>query len=192
VTSETPKQAKSLISKLCQKVLQKKIFLAVLALVIGIVALGLSLTPPYVRQSATDQIASEGLQSYLKELGGDQPGSICWIGDPKQIFFRQFIGTSERFWDRFMQKRRIHLWTPEKTCLEGNFDVIIILFPFSQDVYKLPKDQSSLIQKEASEILSQTGRGLGFQRHHVSFQYQSGATLLIFSRGTKSELKAVQ
>ena len=152
-------------------------------LAVILISLGFfSTSPQAVSQSATDIIANQSLSSDLSLLGADSLNSVCWLGDPKGRFLKQFLGTSSNPWVRWQEKQRTRLWTDNKSCFETSVEAIVLIFPVDADVDSLPRQESQKLQAEASELLSQTGRGKDLQKSNSTFILQTGAQLLVFSR----------
>ena len=146
--------------------------------------------PEKIAQSLTDTIANQSLSATLTQAGAKSWNSVCWLGDPKGRFLKQFRGTSSNPWVRWQENQRTRLWSSNKSCFETSTQAIVMIFPFDADVYSLPPPESQQLQAEASELLSQTGRGLDHHRNNSTFYLQTGAQMIIFSRKDLSESSA--
>jgi hypothetical protein len=166
---------------------KKKIFFLYSALGAALVvcSLGLSIyhsiPPRLYTLSPSDEVASQSLSAYLNTNGATDRRSVCWLGDPNKIFLNRFLGSFESPWDRLREKRRVVPWSSKQSCLNNNFHAIVVFFPLLLDIYSLPQDESALLQREASEVLSQSGRASNRVRHPVSFRFVGGGNLLVFT-----------
>lgn len=138
-------------------------------------------SPPRSIQSPTDEVASQSLSAYLHALGAKGSGSVCWLGDPKKVFLNRILGTPESTWARWKEKRRFFSWSPDRSCFDKGVKAIVVLFPFLPEIYELPPEESAQLQREASEVLSQSGRAAKFFRHNVYFHLIGAGSLLVFS-----------
>ncbi len=138
-------------------------------------------SPARAVQSPTDEVASQSLGAYLYELGAKGSGSVCWLGDPKKIFLNRILGTPENAWARWKEKRRIFSWSPDHSCFDKSVKAIVVIFPFLPEIYDLQQEESAQLQREASEVLSQSGRAAKFFRHNVYFKMIGAGSILVFS-----------
>ncbi len=145
------------------------------------VLLYVSFFPPQISQTLVDQIANQGLSSYLTGIGVTGPGSICWLGDPQGRYLKQFIGASKDLQSRWREKARVRKWKAQLSCFSSEVKAIVVLFPLVPDVFGLPQQDSTLIQKEVSEVMSQSRRGINLERANVSFHLESGVTFVIYT-----------
>jgi hypothetical protein len=137
--------------------------------------------PSRVNQSPTDLHATLALRAFLNEWGAKEYGSVCWIGDPDEKFVRQFFGSSDSSWERLKEIFRTRIWAQADDCFRADVKAIVVLFPFVS-APATPQHDFSQMQREASELLSRTGRGASFEKQHFAFHLEKGATLLVYTR----------
>lgn len=121
----------------------------------------------------------------LTELGANSFGAVCWLGDRDEQFANQFIGMHESAWSRFKEKMRVDVWTREGSCFESRIKVAVVLFPYVEATRAsgLKSDNlSSVIQREISLLLSQTGPGAEFEKQSTTFHLQTGANFRVYKR----------
>ena len=152
---------------------------ALIAVVLILLGSIFFLAPSQVSQSPTDLHASMALRAFLDEARVHQFGSVCWLGDPDAKFAKQFIGSSDATWLRLREAVRNRIWSQLGDCFSDDVKAVIVLFPFV-GASKAKQNDFTQIQREASELLSQTGRGAEFEKQ--IFHFQSGANLLIYTR----------
>jgi hypothetical protein len=173
------------IYKVKEKKILARILFSMVPLFFGVLVC-LFFIPPRVTQSIGDQIANQGLSSFLTEIGVTDPSSLCWLGDPMGRYLKQFVGAREDAWYRWKEKRRVRKWEAESSCFSAETKAIVVLFPLIPDVFALPQKHSTPIQKEVSEVMSQSLRGINLERSNVSFHLESGVDLIVFIVKTPS------
>ena len=157
-----------------------------LCVTIGLVGLWFSV-PPQVPQSPVDLIANQGLSSMLTELGANGFESVCWLGDPDKKFVHQYLGSHESAWSRLKENLRVQLWQREGSCFEKNVKAAVVLFPYVESSGLAKTDAAKIvasIQREISQILSQTGLGADFEKQSSTFHLQTGANFQLYKRRT--------
>jgi hypothetical protein len=158
-----------------------KIFIGLLACALISIGVIYLVAPTQVIQSPTDRHATLALRAFLNELGAKQYRSVCWLGDPEKKFARQFFGSSDYPWERLQEVFRTRVWEQVDDCFREDVEAVVVLFPFASTSSVVQHDFNQM-QREASEFLSQSGRGSSFVKQHFVFHLEKGARLLVYTR----------
>ena len=166
--------------KLFDRSWPQKLGLAVLAIgLVGILWYFLN-QGKSANQSATDLHANLGLSAALTQLEAKGRGEVCWLGDPGEKFFQQYLG-SKSLIGRVSEQWRIKIWNGQESCFDSRVKAIVMLFPYV-DGGGLPPKTLADIQRDSSELLGQVGKGQNFERQPVTFHLQTGANFVLYTK----------